>query len=292
MSAKSFIKRFIFMGKHQDYDKVLRESIERAIPSILEKLCGLRPDKWQDLPTSFQRTRERRPDFLKKAVGLQGHGEHLVQIEFQSSNDPKMAKRMLDYYALIFANYDLPLRQFVIYVGRGAPAMSTELSHVDLQFRFSLVNLKEVDCGLFLKSERPEEILFAILADFRGQPSGEVIRSILIRLQAQVPNPRSLRKYLEQLEILSQLRNLQPETVQQIDAMPITYDITADLRYQQGLEQGQQRGESKKTRFMVERMLLSGKMSISEIAEIAAVSVDYVIAVHNEMNDKNTGGEN
>ncbi|MBK6995717.1 MAG: hypothetical protein IPH31_12590 [Lewinellaceae bacterium] len=47
------------MSKNQDYDKIIRESVERVIPTIIEKLCGLRPSELSDLPTSFQRTRER-----------------------------------------------------------------------------------------------------------------------------------------------------------------------------------------------------------------------------------------
>ena len=82
------LQAFNQMSKNQDYDKIIRESVERVIPTIIEKLCGLHPSKLLDLPTSFQRTRERRPDFLKKA--LEPQGAYIIQIEFQSTNDHEM----------------------------------------------------------------------------------------------------------------------------------------------------------------------------------------------------------
>jgi len=40
------------------------------------------------------------------------------------------------------------------------------------------------------------------------------------------------------LEILSNIRNFQPETIKQLSAMPIMYDLKTDMRYQQGHEEG------------------------------------------------------
>jgi hypothetical protein len=92
------------------------------------------------------------------------------------------------------------------------------------------------------------------------------------------------------LEILSKLRNLQPQTIQQIEAMPIHYDITTDVRYQQGIEQGIEQGIkqgiSLKTRKTVEKMLADSRFSMREIAAIAEVSIDYIIKVQNELSEK------
>lgn len=265
------------MSKNQDYDKIIRESVERVIPSIIEKLCGLYPTELTDLPTGFQRTRERRPDFLKKAVGPNPHGEYVIQIEFQTNNDRTMAARMLDHYSLLFSRYGLSVRQFVIFIGNGKPNMPTEVLHPEMHFRYHLINLRAIDCDLFVNSSRPEEIILGILADFKGQNSVSVIQSILRNLKHHVRNSRSLHKYLTQLEILAELRNLQPLTIQQIEVMPITYDITKDLRFQQGIEQGIEQGTTLKTRKIIEKMLSTGKFSLREIAEIAEVSIDFVI---------------
>lgn len=134
----------------------------------------------------------------------------------------------------------------------------------------------------------------AVLSNFKGRDSVSVIQDILDNLHQHVKNSRTLRKHLIQLEILSTLRDLQPQTVKQIEAMPLTYDITADIRYQQGLEQGieqgleqgLERGVSDATRQMVERLLEKGVLSLKDIAEVASVSIDYVIKVQNELMEK------
>jgi hypothetical protein len=277
------------MSKNQDYDKIIRESVERVIPSIIEKLCGLHPSELLDLPTSFQRTRERRPDFLKKAVEPQQ--EYIIQIEFQTNTDRKMAIRMLDHYSMLLYHYGLTIRQFVIFIGNGKPNMATEIKHPELKFRFQLINLRHIDCDVFVQSPKPEEIILGILADFKGQNSLSVIQSILQNLSKHVRNSRSLRKYCTQLEILSKLRNLQPQTIQQIEAMPITYDITTDIRYQQGIEQGIEQGISFQTRKTVEKMLADSRFSLGEIADIAEVSIDYIIKVQNELSEEDQMGK-
>ena len=275
------------MNKNQDYDKIIRESVERVIPTIIEKLCGLHPEKLSDLPTSFQRTLERRPDFLKKALVPHPAPAYIIHIEFQTSNDREMVKRMLDHYALLYGKYELVVRQFVIFIGPGKARMPTQIPHPELQFRFNLINLGEIDCELFINSAKPEEIILGILADFKGKPSVHVIQSILQNLRKYVKSARSLRTYCTQLEILAQLRNLQPLTVQQIEAMPFTYDITADIRYQKGIEQGIE----KNTRKIVEKLLADGEFPLGKIAEIADVSIDFVIQIQNELTQNNRKGK-
>jgi hypothetical protein len=88
------------------------------------------------------------------------------------------------------------------------------------------------------------------------------------------------------LEILAQLRNLQPETIQQIETMPITYGITAGIRYhQQGIEKGIEKGVKMKTRTMIEKVPTSQRFSLKEIAEFADVSIDDMIKIQNELTD-------
>lgn len=57
--------------------------------------------------------------------------------------------------------------------------------------------------------------------------------------------------------------------------MPITYDITKDGLYKEGIEQGI---EQKKFQ-MISKALRQGLLTDEQIAEIAEVSVDYVLEV-------------
>ena len=64
--------------------------------------------------------------------------------------------------------------------------------------------------------------------------------------------------------------------------MSINYDVTKDLRYLEGKEIG----IASNTKELIQNMLINGKLSLIEIAEIAKFSIDDVIAIHNEMNGK------
>lgn len=70
--------------------------------------------------------------------------------------------------------------------------------------------------------------------------------------------------------------------------MPITYDITTDIRYQQGIEQGIEQ----KNREIVEKLLANGRFSLREIAEIADVSIDFVIEIQLEQTQNASSAQN
>jgi hypothetical protein len=95
---------------------------------------------------------------------------------------------------------------------------------------------------VFTQSEEPEEIILAILADFKKEDKSKVVQSILTCLKNKVKNKKKLQKLIFQLEILSNLRSLQTEITKQIANMSIDYDVTKDLRYLQGEEVGEARG--------------------------------------------------
>ncbi|MCI4625094.1 MAG: hypothetical protein L3V56_03940, partial [Candidatus Magnetoovum sp. WYHC-5] len=51
--------------------------------------------------------------------------------------------------------------------------------------------------------------------------------------------------YIRQLEILSNLRDLQNYVGEEVDKMAFTFDLTKDYRFQQGREQGMAKGIEK-----------------------------------------------
>ena len=117
-------------------------------------------------------------------------------------------------------------------------------------YEYTLVDLRDYDAAAFLNADTPEEVLLAILCNFGKDKPEEVVRKILERIDAIVGrNSIKSGKYARQLEVLSRLRKLQPITKQQINAMSIQIDWTDDVRYDEfvaiGLEKGIQEGELK-----------------------------------------------
>src|SRR5437899_5096563 len=88
----------------------------------------------------------------------------LYHLELQSGNDPDMARRMLEYYFLLWKRYGVPPVQQVIYVGARPMAMSADIRHENLT--------------LPLSGNRHERTGFGNLAAervYRRQPAGDPV---------------------------------------------------------------------------------------------------------------------
>ncbi|MEM9833567.1 MAG: hypothetical protein AAF944_23255 [Bacteroidota bacterium] len=184
-----------------DYDKVIKENIESIFLPLLEKFTGIRVVRSTQIKDKVQRTLEREPDFLKRVTDQHGN-TFLLQLEFQTQNDPQMVYRMAEYKALLQRKYRLPVRQFVIYLGTRKPTMRTQLTAEEQISGFTLQNIHELNADELTTSEIPEEIILSILAN-PTQPVEKVIASIIARLQALARTEMELQRYIQQLIILS-----------------------------------------------------------------------------------------
>jgi predicted transposase/invertase (TIGR01784 family) len=288
------------------YDKIIRENIEEMIYPLASKVLNIKllPDYTEEIPDDLQYTIERKPDFLKKI-----HTEeqvYILHIEFQSADDYFMPERMLVYLALLYQKYQVPIKQYVFFIGGGHSKMKSSISMPNLIFRFDLFNLSEIDYQTFVNSDKPEEVIFAILTNFGSDSPGKVISLILDRLGQLYKKGKRIGKYLKQLEILSKLRNLQEEIIKQITTMPIKYDLETDIRFLQGVEKGIAKGMEKgiekgiekaqkeikkEKKGMILKMIKSelfknGFITLEHIADFTNVKLEVVKKIKTEFDKK------
>jgi predicted transposase/invertase (TIGR01784 family) len=230
------------MNQHQDYDKIFKENIEKIGLSLLQKLCGLELENVERATASLPRTLERRADFACIGTDIKTLLRMLNHLEFQANNHDKMDRRMLFYYALYYEFYGLPVKQYIIYLGPGNWTGAKKIEHERLNFSYEVIELNKIDYELFIHSENPEEIILAVLADFKGEKNATVIKKILTCLKNKTKKKQKLQKLLLQLEMLSNLRKLQPLVIKSLEDMSLNYDIQTDLRYLQGKEEGIEKG--------------------------------------------------
>ena len=216
-----------------DYDKVIKENIESIFLPLLEKFTGIKVVTSTEIKDKIQRTVEREPDFLKRITDQTG-SEFILQLEFQTQDDPEMVYRMAEYKALIQRKYQLPVKQFVIYLGIKQPAMRTQLSAEEQIVGFELKDIHSFKPEELTQSEIPQEIILSVLSNYSKANAGRVISSIITKLQALATSQTELDGYLKQLIVLARLRKLEVETKKQVSDMPITYDITTDGLYKEG----------------------------------------------------------
>ena len=272
-----------------NYDRIFKENFEALIVPMARKLIGLSFPNLEEIPDDLQHTLERKPDFLKKVCHDNVEQDYILHIEVQLENDVNMVKRMLEYNALLYRIYGLPIRQLLFYIGTSTPTMPTQVAYGQLTFAFELINLLDVEYRTFVESDEPETIILGILGKFEKAEAGEVIEYILSQLQELELSQLRLQKYIVQLEILSKIRNLQDLTIQKLQDMPIRYDLETDIRYQQGvekgIEKGEAKGEAKKARQVVVTLLKDGRFTNAEIAHFAEVSEVEVEQIRKELDE-------
>ncbi|TDW96792.1 hypothetical protein EDB95_4628 [Dinghuibacter silviterrae] len=262
------------------YDKVLKENIEVILPGIMKHVVGVEPETVEGLPDGVQHTRERRPDVLRKVTDRKGN-TFILQIEFQTRNDPEMVCRMAEYHIVLWRKYKLPAKQYVIYISEGKLDMPEELSLENFYFRYHLLSLLSVDYRLFLESPRPEEKMMALLGDFGSQDSAEVTNEIARQVIGATEGSLNRQRYLQQMRILAKLRKLVSLNSSNMLWGEITRyileetDITTDPLYQKGEELG----KAEKSREVVKKLLALKMFEDKEIANLAGVPEAFILEV-------------
>jgi hypothetical protein len=259
------------------YDKIFKENIEAVISSIMQNMLEITAVSMEELPDDVQHTKERKPDVLKKVTDNKGV-TFVLQIEFQVADEPEMVYRMLEYYAMLERKYKIPVKQFVIFLGSGTPKMPIQLESEMLKFKFSLISLSNLDYHFFLKSEKPEEIILGILANFKDEDPENALKQIIHRIEETTEGDFSLSRYFNQLRVLAQLRNLELKLKNAMDSIAKYISEERDVLYLRGLDKGEEK--------IIASLLTKLNYSLDQIADIAGVSVDFVKSVKQKLSDK------
>ncbi|MFN8346592.1 MAG: hypothetical protein U0X91_16430 [Spirosomataceae bacterium] len=276
-----------------DYDKIFKENIESLIPFLARKVLGIEAEILVELPDEIQLTVERKPDFLKKVIPTDGAEPYLLHLEFQTAVDKDMPYRMLEYFALLLRKYRLPVKQYVVYLNRvGSKSPISKHNFTGCQFEYNQRSLQLFDYELFLNSTSPEEVLLAILANFKNSSPELVAQRIIAKLQQLEPNHFHLSRYANQLVVLSGIRNLDETTLKILEDMPITnisledfytYRKGMEKGIEKGIEKGMKKGIEKNQKGVVINMLRSQLLTIEQIADLAGVDQAYVLKIQTEL---------
>lgn len=151
-----------------------------------------------------------------------------------------------------------------------------------MKFEFQLIAFSQLDYALFLKSEKPEEILLAILADFKQQNPEAVVRQVIDRIDKTAQGDFSLKRYFQQLRVLAQLRNLQTQIDKTMDSIAEYIDEERDVLY----IRGERKGISEGNRKFVTYLLKNTSKTVEQIAETADVSISFVLELQAELAGK------
>jgi predicted transposase/invertase (TIGR01784 family) len=257
------------------YDKILHENLEAALPGLIRNLLHIHAVDTEELPDDIQHTKERKPDVLKKVTDKKGE-IFVLHIEFQVKDEPKMVFRMAEYYIMLLRRYALPVRQYVIYIGAGNPAMTDHIHSEPMNFEYQLIALSTIDYHLLLRSDNPEEKMLAILADFGKDDPGRIIENIVNQIIVTSKGDFSKHRHIRQLRILAQLRNLEPESLRIMDSIANYISEEKDILYRRGERDGMEKGMEKGKEIVVKNLLLNTNFTIGQIASLGHVTEAFV----------------
>jgi hypothetical protein len=255
------------------YDKIVKENIESIIPALMNSVLGFQVVKAEVIREKLQQTKEKEADALRIITDPSGL-QFILHLEFQVDDYSKMVYRMVDYWGLLKSKYHLPVRQFVIFIGKGEPKMKNILAEDGNYFHFSLINITQFDYLRFLNSNNPEEIILAVLSDFGKEKPENALNQIIQRLSETKTDQTSFQKYLRQLRVLSKLRKLDLKFDDMIQNMAKYIDAENDYLVI----------NAKKT--IVENLLRESGLPLDKIAKMVDVTIDFVIGIQQRLINK------
>ncbi len=196
------------------YDTTLKEIFQALPQTLLKILVG--QEGTELLTVEFPAVKKRLPDLVVRLMD-----GSIFHLELQNGPEP-MAWRMLEYMAMIRQLYpQAPLQQMVLYVGPVASKPSSIIEETGLSFRYTVRDIRDIDCRHMLASPMLEENLLAILCRMENERG--TIRRMLVRIGNLPAKARA--DALEKRVILAGLRQLETVIKQEVDEMVISVDV-------------------------------------------------------------------
>ena len=150
--------------------------------------------------------------------------------------------------------------------------MPSQLEQKTLSYHYNLINIAAIDYRVFVNSVKPEEILLGILANFAQQEPQEVIRQIIRRIEETANGDFALKRYRQQLRVLSQLRQLEILTDSIMLTVSEFFKEEKDPLYMRGIKKGEEVAQQE----VVRNLLRNTDFSSSKLAQIVGVSEAFV----------------
>jgi predicted transposase YdaD len=253
-------KKAIYKKELKRFDTILKEIFSEAIGTIYYLAIGKKiGKKVKVISAEIRLVKTFRPDILVEADG------EIIQVEIQAQQDKTLPKRMFQYYYAIVEKYKKEPTQIVLFVGKGNPPPS-EYKTPKLTLKYRVLDMKKIDPDVFIKREKPGEVILGILAGkFKDKP--QIINKVKRRIAEIVKNEVEIAKYIDSISFLAGLFDVKIK----VKPMPIQVDIRKTFLYkwgkEEGLKEGKQKGkqEGLKEAILLDVQIKFGRSKIKEL---------------------------
>jgi predicted transposase YdaD len=243
------------------FDLILKEIFSKAVGIIFWLATGQKIEgKAKVLPAEIRFVKSFYPDILIEIGGK------IIHIEIQVQQDKTFPERMLDYFYAIRKKYGKTPTQIVLFAGKGNPPptkfeLKDEFQMQNLSFNFIVLDMKKIAPDVFIKSDKPEEVIVGILAGkFKDKP--EIIKKVKERIVEIVKDEKEIAKYIDSVSFLAGLFDIKIE----VKPMPIEVDIKKTFLYKWGEKEGKQEGL--KEAILLGTQIKFGKSKVKEVKNL------------------------
>ena len=248
-------------GEGSLYDKIMRENLLELFLPLVEEELNFKLKSFHSLADKQPTTVIRETDaFLMIETYSKKEPKFILHLEFESSDDEEMVYRVLEHHGIELRKHRMPIKHVVVYLGEGKPKMKTKLPKEEIFEGFTLVNVNTFSPKKWLAEDEPSKIIMAILGDFQKQNATIILEAIVSKLRRVCKTEVELKKFVEQLIIISRMRNLEELTIKVSKAMPITIDIKKDYLYNLGLKEAEAKLKAFKAKAEEEKAKLEAKV--------------------------------
>ena len=235
------------------YDATLKKLFRQPPNRLLSSALGQDVVVVRTLPTDLITVENLHPDLLFETVD-----GTLIHAELHGYNMKGFATRKLAHFALLERDHGRFPVQVVFWIGPGNVGVTAGIHHPpQLDYRYIVIDVREVDGEELLESECLEESIFAVLCKLRDRRSA--VAGILRRI-GELPVERQ-REAVAELLILSGLRGLRTLIGEEVKKMPVSIDIHEneflEEVFQDGRNDGRNEGRNEGRLASAREMLLS-----------------------------------
>jgi len=209
-------------------DITLRDVISNLPHKFIELLTNSRGKKLLD--SNLPDVKDKRADLI-----VLMEDDSIFHLELQSYNDSNMPFRMLEYYTLLRQKYKREsINQMCLYVGEKPLNMKNCIAQENLNYSYTLKDIRELNCQELLNSDDFEDKLLAVLCDIKD--TDRYINGIIEEILKLDENKR--RDEIKKLLSFSRYRpKINDKLIARLkeDVMPLTIELEHDPYYKQGV---------------------------------------------------------
>ncbi len=223
------------------------------------------------LQSEFNKVKKLMVDLLAKL-----EDNTILHLEFQSTNDPNMNRRMYQYYTVIEDEYPhYSIRQVVLYVGNKKMNMPTVLKKDRLIYEYELIDIRDIDCKKLIESENEGDRIVSVLCKIEDEQRFiDGIWEYVLKLRED-----ERATFLKKVFLLSHLRPqinvVLKRTFQEAKKMPIRID-TEDLKGTWFYEIGWKEGREEKEQEDVVNLYLETHWTPEKISKVLKIPLNRV----------------